>query len=67
MDFLHGSGGTRCGLLGLEADDAHRDGASGGEEDEAGEDNRAATLALGEKNNALTQGNVSGHGEGKRG
>ena len=54
-------------MLGHETDDAHRDGAGGGEEDEAGEDDGAATLAIGEENNALTQRNVSGHGEGKRG
>lgn len=46
MCFIYGRGRTGFVTLRDEADDAHGDGAGGGEEDEAGQDDGATASAF---------------------
>ncbi len=65
MGFIHGLRRKGGGAAWDKADDAHGDGASGGEEDESGEKDGAAASAFGEEDDAFAQGDVAGHGEGE--
>lgn len=49
-----------------ESNDAHGNGAGGGEEDEGAEKEGAAPSAFCEDDDAFTKGDVASHGEGKR-